>query len=53
MNLFPSDTLATFTTTFGDVIAANSTIIISVLALGIAVAFAMRWFGKSTRRLKA
>lgn len=48
---------ASAVTTFGDqlfsVIAANALAVIGVLALGVAVAFVIRWFNKSTRRVKA
>ena len=51
--IIPTTAPATLTTTFGDIVSANAVAILGVLFLGVAVAFVVRWFNKSTRRLKA
>lgn len=53
MELLPATTVTVLTTTVGDLVAANALIIVGVLATGVGIAFAMRWFNKSTRRIKA
>lgn len=51
--VFPTDTLATITSTLFQVIADNIGIVIGVLALGIGVTFVVRHFSKSTKKIKA
>lgn len=53
MEIIPDTAVTTITTQFGAIVAANAVAVIGVLALGVAVAFVVRWFNKSTRRLKA
>jgi len=52
MELLPATTVTVITGQLTDTVAANALVIVGVLALGIAVAFAMRWFNKATRRVK-
>lgn len=52
MDLLPATTVTDITTQLSSTVAANAGVIVGVLALGVAVAFAMRWFNKSTRRIK-
>jgi len=51
--VFPTTTLSTITTTLFQVIADNITVVIGVVALGVGVAFVMRWFNKSHKKIKA
>lgn len=53
MEIVPDTAPATLTTTFGTIVAGNIVGILGVLFIGVAVAFVVRWFNKSTRRLKA
>lgn len=53
MDLIPATTVTVLTTTVGDIVAANALVIVGVLATGVGIAFAMRWFNKATRRVKA
>jgi len=52
MEIIPAGAGAAITTSFGDIVAANSVAIIAVLGVAIAVVFVMRWFRKSTNKLK-
>lgn len=51
--VFPTDTLATITTTLFQVIADNVTVLVAIVALAIGVVFVMRWFNKSHKKIKA
>lgn len=53
MEIIPSTAPVDLTTTFGTYVAANAIAIVGVLFIGVVVAFVVRWFNKSTRRLKA
>lgn len=53
MDILPATTVTDITTQFGSVVSDNAVVIIGVLALGIGVGFVMRWFNKSTKKLKA
>lgn len=52
MELLPATTVTVLTTQLTDVVTANALIIVGVLGLAIGIAFVMRWFNKSTRRVK-
>lgn len=49
----PATTLAVITAAVTDAVTANGLIIVGVLGLAVGVTFVMRWFNKSTRRIKA
>lgn len=53
MEIVPANATTLLSTTFTDIVAANAVAILSVLFVGVVVAFVVRWFNKSTRRLKA
>lgn len=49
MELIPANSVTTLTATFGDLVAANAVAILAILFFGVAVAFVMRWFRKSSK----
>ena len=51
--IIPASAVTTLSGTFGDLVAANAVAILGILFFGVAVAFVVRWFNKSTKRLKA
>jgi len=52
MQIIPATAPADLTTSFSDIVAANAVAILGVLFVGVVVTFIIRWFNKSTRRLK-
>jgi len=50
--IIPATSVTTLATTFGDLVAANAVAILGILFFGVVVAFVMRWFNKSTKKLK-
>lgn len=53
MEILPATTVTTLTTTLTTFVTENAAIVIGVIALGVGVAFVVRWFHKGTRRIKA
>lgn len=53
MDILPATTVTTLTTTLQEYLTDNALIVIGVVAVAVAVAFVVRWFTKSTRRIKA
>lgn len=53
MEIIPAGAATTFATQLTDVLTDNAVPIVAVIALGVAVAFVVRWFHKGTRRIKA
>jgi len=52
MEVLPATTVTDLTTQLTATIAENAGVIIGVIALGVAIAFVVRWFNKGTRRVK-
>jgi len=53
MEIFPATTVADLTAGLTATLADNIVVIIGVVALSVAITFVVRWFTKSTRRIKA
>lgn len=53
MEILPATTLTVVTTQVTEALADNALIIVGVLAFGVGLSLVMRWFNKSTRRIKA
>jgi len=52
MEILPATTVTVLTTQLSDIVTANALVIVGALGLGLAVAFTMRWFRKSTAKIK-
>lgn len=53
MEILPATTVTVLTTQLGTFITENALAIIGTIAVGVGVAFVVRWFHKGTRRIKA
>lgn len=53
MEVLPETTVAVLLGQLNTALTDNAVVIIGVIALGVAVAFVVRWFHKGTRRIKA
>lgn len=53
MEILPATTVTSLTTTLQTYLTDNALIVVGVIGVGVAVAFVVRWFHKSTRRIKA
>lgn len=53
MEILPATTVASLTATLQDYLTDNALIVVGVIGVAVAVAFVVRWFTKSTRRIKA
>lgn len=53
MEVLPATTVTVLTTQLTTFITDNALIIVGVIALGVGLAFVLRWFNKGTRRIKA
>lgn len=53
MNILPADTVEELSTALQTTITANVVVIIAVLGLAIGIAFVVRWFNKTTKKIKA
>lgn len=53
MEILPASAVTDFTTQLTATLAENVGVIVGIIALGVAVAFVVRWFNKGTRRIKA
>lgn len=53
MEILPDTTVADITAVLAPIIGNNVVVIVGVIALGVAIAFIVRWFHKGTRRIKA
>jgi len=51
MQILPDDTFLRFTDTLSSFITSNALVVVSVIALGVAIAFVVRWFNSGTRRI--
>jgi len=53
MQVIPADSAETLTETLTTFVTQNAGVIVAVIAIGVGVAFVVRWFHKGTRRIKA
>jgi len=53
MEILPATTVSVVTTTLQTYLTDNALIIVGVVAVAVALALVLRWFTKSTRRIKA
>lgn len=53
MDILPATTVTDLSTGLGGTIEANAGVIIGTIALAVGIVFVVRWFNKSTRRIKA
>lgn len=53
MTIFPTDTVADLTAGLTSTISGNIAVIIGVVALAVGITFVVRWFNKSTKKIKA
>lgn len=53
MQILPEDTLTTITTQLTGFVSANALVIVGVIGTAVGIGFVMRWFNKSTKKVKA
>jgi len=53
MEIFPATTVADLVAQLTATIADNIVVVVGVIGLAVAITFIVRWFNKSTRRIKA
>jgi len=53
MDILPATTVADISTALQTTLTANVGIIVAVIGLAVGIAFVVRWFNKTTRRIKA